>query len=326
MTTIDRRQTTNRAAGSSSRLIARGLRKEYGEVVAVAHVDVELHPGEVLGILGRNGAGKSTSVRLLMGLERPTAGEVAILGEPPATATRHNLVGYCSQDLAIYPTRSVAHNLTFWGELAGLSRADARASALRTAERLGLAPFLTRRANDLSGGYKRRVHLGAALVAGAPALILDEPTAGVDIESRELIVDLVRALADEGHAVLYTSHDLADVERLCDRVMILSRGTVKATGSVQELSQSVGQMVRVELDDRETRDRAREQLERAGHRARLWGSAGLEVQLERTQPASDALAMLTRQDHNLKRVEVLAPGLESIFLRMTRSDDEQGLA
>lgn len=300
-------------------MTAKGLSKRHGETIALLEWNLEMEPGEVLGLLGRNGAGKSTTVRLVVGLDRPTSGEVRVFGERPEVAARANRIGYCGQEIAVYPSRSVAENLIFFSCLAGLGRAEADSVAGRVAERLGLDGQMKRRANELSGGFKRRLHLALALVGDAPLLVLDEPTAGVDIESRELILGLVRQLADQGHTVMYASHDLAEVERLCDRVMILSRGVTRALGTVHDLSSTLGQLVRLEFEDRSHRERARQSLPWA---PRLWGAAGLDVQLDSGQSAAEAIRMIETRGLRLRRAEVVAPGLESVFLQITRAEDE----
>lgn len=297
-----------------------GLTKHYPDALALTDLHLELQRGEIVGLLGRNGAGKSTTVRLVVGLERPTAGHVRVFGLDPSAAARQNCIGYCSQDVAIYASRSVLSNLVFFGQIAGLPRSDAISAAHTVADRLGFSEHLQRPSNDLSGGLKRRLHLGIALVGRAPLLILDEPTAGVDIESRELIIDLVQSLADEGRAILYTSHDLGDVERLCDRVTILSRGVACATGSLKDLAASVGELIRLEFEDRAQRDLARGSLSGA---QRSWGSAGLDIQLDRTQSAAAMISLVQDRGWNVRRIEVLAPGLESIFLQITRGEDDE---
>lgn len=306
--------------GASSPLAAKGLTKRYSSnALALAGLDLEARPGEIVGLLGRNGAGKSSAVRLIVGLEQPTAGEVRVFGCAPSEAARRNRIGYCSQDIAIYPSCSIIENLTFFARLAGFSKSDAAAAGRRMVDRLGLAEHVEGRSSDLSGGFKRRLHLGIALIGGAPLLVLDEPTAGVDVESRELIIDLVRMLADSGRTVIYTSHDLTEVERLCDRLIILSRGVTSAAGTVEELSTSVGQLVRLEFEDRSQRDRARYSLPGT---PRLWGSAGLDLQLDSAQSAAEVMSFIQTRGWRLRKVEVLAPGLESIFLQITRGEDE----
>lgn len=312
---------SDRFSGSPERqpLLVRRLRKTYGATTALADLDLAVQAGEVVGLLGRNGAGKSTTVRQIVGLERPSAGDVRIFNRTPQAAARRNLIGYCSQELAFYPPRSVRENLVLFAQIAGLRRSEAERVSDATATRLEIAGELSTRSNDLSGGYKRRLHLGIALVGGAPLLVLDEPTAGVDIESRELIIDLVRNLAEQGRAVLYTSHDLTEVERICDRVAILSRGVVRAEGTIEELSGSVGQLLRIEFEVRAERDLARSSL-KGGPRIR--GATGLDIQLGRTQSAAETMAMVQQSGWKIRKWEVVAPGLESIFLQITRGEDE----
>ena len=302
-----------------SPLALSGLEKSYANTRVLTRFDLKVARGEVVALLGRNGAGKSTTVRLTVGLERPTAGTIRVFGYEPVEAAKRNLIGYCGQEVGIYPSRTLMENLVFFARIAGKTLPDALSAAKATAGLLGLKAHLERRSGDLSGGFKRRLHLGIALIGEAPLLVLDEPTAGVDVESRELIIDLVRSLAEQGRGILYTSHDLTEVERLCDRVTILSRGTAQLSGTVRELSETIGPLVRIEFEDRSDRELARRSLTGS---PRLWGSVGLDVQLQYGQSSAETISVIQREGWKMRRFEVLAPGLEAMFLWATRSEDE----
>lgn len=305
------------AAPADAALQVRGLRRSYGDVDAVVDLDLEVHPGEVVALLGRNGAGKSTTVRTITGLDRRYNGEVLVFGSPPDVAARQRLIGYCGQEVAVYPTLTVERNLHYPARLAGLAPAAAGAAVDELLVTLGLDEVRTRRANALSGGQKRRLHLAMALVGTAPLLVLDEPTAGVDVDSREAIVALVRSLADRGRAVLYTSHDLAEVERLCDRVVIVHGGRVLASGSIDELSGEVGQLLRFDLASADEVELARKAI---GDRARRRGLTGIDVQLGVDEDPTHLLEISRCEGWDVRRSELVAPGLESIFLRLTDAD------
>jgi ABC-2 type transport system ATP-binding protein len=223
-------------------LDARGVTKAYGTVAALRGVDVRIEPGQILALLGPNGAGKSTFISAVCGLVRPDAGSIRVAGFDPVArsldARRH--LGLAPQELAIYPTLRVRDNLTFLGELKGLRGAASRHRVGELAELLDLAPLLDRRAGDLSGGQQRRLHVAMALLSRPTVLLLDEPTAGVDVESRADILRLVRSLADDGVAVCYSTHYLPEVEALGALTVILRAGRVVARGEPHELARRHG--------------------------------------------------------------------------------------
>ncbi|MEW6072124.1 MAG: ABC transporter ATP-binding protein [Planctomycetota bacterium] len=215
----------------------RGLTRRFGSLTAVDRLDLELRAGERLGLLGPNGAGKSTTIRILSTLLRPTAGEVAVLGlDPIGDGDRLRArIGVVPQELAVYEPLTGRQNLAFFGRLYGLSR-----GALDAAVAQGLAlAGLAERADDLvstySGGMKRRLNLAAALLHAPELVFLDEPTVGIDPQSRNRVFEMVEALAANGVAMIYTSHQLGEVERLCDRIVILDHGRRVAEGTLAAL-------------------------------------------------------------------------------------------
>jgi len=217
-------------------LTLENIRKQYGTIVAVDGLSLTVSRGEVLGLLGPNGAGKSTTVNVAVGLLAPDSGRVAIdgAGDPRVPAVRRQL-GVAPQALALYDMLSGEENLRFFGEVYGLSGA-------RLAERVDWAlrfVGLTDRAPDrvltYSGGMKRRLNLAAALVHDPELILLDEPTVGVDPQSRNQIFDNILELKRVGRTLIYTTHYMEEAERLCDRVAIIDRGRLLALGTVSEL-------------------------------------------------------------------------------------------
>ena len=216
-------------------LDVREIRKSYGTHEVLRGVDLRVEPGQILGLLGRNGAGKSTLITILCGLRRADSGTASICGHRPASADAARLIGYAPQELGIYPDLSVAQNLAAFGELHGLGRREAASRAGEVMELLGLSEKRGQRASHLSGGQQRRLHAGMAIMHRPRLVFMDEPTVGADVEARSQILRAVRQLADDGAAVVYTSHYLAEFEELGSDIAILNEGRIVASGTLEEI-------------------------------------------------------------------------------------------
>jgi ABC-2 type transport system ATP-binding protein len=218
------------------------LCKSFGEIRAVEAVSFEVREGEVYGLLGPNGAGKTTTLSMVCGLLRPDSGEVRVAGRnfwaDPQAARR--LMGVVPQEVAVYEELSARENLEFWGRMAGLGGAEPRARAGEVLDALALTDRAGDAVKKYSGGMKRRVNLGCALMHRPRLLLLDEPTVGIDPQARMKLIEFIRALAAGGSAVLYTTHYLEEAETLCHRIGIIDRGRVHAEGTLGELRQRLG--------------------------------------------------------------------------------------
>ena len=226
-----------------------GLRRRFGDLVAVDGVGFQIAAGETYGLLGPNGAGKTTTISMIAGLLERDAGEVTVAGRPMTTKTvqAKSALGYVPQDLAIYPDLSGLENLLFFARLYGMSRAQARARAREVLEVIGLADRAKDATKTYSGGMKRRLNVGLGLLNYPKLLVLDEPTVGVDPQSRNAILESVAGLSGAGMAVLYTTHYMEEAERLCDRVGIVDHGHLIAEGTPRELVSMVGELDSVVL-------------------------------------------------------------------------------
>ncbi len=221
--------------------------RRYGEVVALDSVSFSVERGEMRGLVGRNGAGKTTAMRIVLGLAEPDAGVVRLNGAAIDDTARRR-IGYMPEERGLYPKMRVADQLDFFGQLSGLSPADARSAATRWIERLGVADRAGDRLDELSLGNQQRVQLAAALVHGPDLLVLDEPFSGLDPVGVDVLSAVLREQVARGAAVVFSSHQLELVEQLCDAVTILDQGRVVADGGIKELrTRHGGRRLRVEV-------------------------------------------------------------------------------
>ncbi len=219
----------------------RGLTRHFGEFVAVDGLDLDVPQGEILGFLGPNGAGKTTSIRMLAGLMRPTSGTVEVLGRVVGAhdPVGRRLIGVCPQENVLYPELTARENLEFAGSLFDVPRKERRERADRLLALLGLSDKKDERAGRLSGGMKRRLTLALALVHDPPVVVLDEPEAGLDPQTRVVVREFIRGLKRD-RTVILTSHNMDEVDRLADRVAIVDQGKLVAVGTPDALKSGMG--------------------------------------------------------------------------------------
>jgi ABC-2 type transport system ATP-binding protein len=218
-------------------LQATDLHKSYGATAAVAGVSLAVSPGEIVGLLGPNGAGKSTTISMICGLVRPDGGTVTIAGEPigeDASAVKRR-IGLVPQELSLYEDLSAIGNLELFGALYGIAGAVLAERMRAALELVGLADHARAKPATFSGGMKRRLNIACALVHDPDVLLLDEPTVGVDPQSRNAIFANIEALRERGKAIVYTTHYMEEAERLCDRIVIMDHGRVVASGTKESL-------------------------------------------------------------------------------------------
>ncbi len=231
-------------------LTASNLRKSFGGLTAVDGVTFGIRKQEIFGLLGPNGAGKTTTIRMLSTVLAPDEGDVTVGGYSAARESDEvrKLVGVCPQELALYPELSAVDNLVFFGRMAGLSGKEARQAAAEQLESVGLTERARDRIDKFSGGMKRRVNLAVALMSRPQLLFLDEPTVGIDPQSRSHIFETVERLRDEGMTVLYTTHYMEEADRLCDLVAIMDHGLLIRLGRPGELKAEIGDPEQVTLE------------------------------------------------------------------------------
>jgi len=231
----------------------KGVIKRYRTHTALDHLDVTVNKGESLGLLGPNGAGKTTAIRVLTGLTSADAGEIKLFGKEMKgqASDIKRKIGVVPQDLALYETLTARDNLEYFGKLYGIRGNELKKRVDGVLEVLGLTDVAKKQPKKFSGGMKRRLNIGCAIIHNPELLILDEPTVGIDPQSRNHILDFVSEVNKQGMTVIYTSHYMEEVERLCSRICIMDAGRVIAGGSVEELTRSVifEESVTVEVKD-----------------------------------------------------------------------------
>jgi ABC-2 type transport system ATP-binding protein len=302
-------------------LQATSLRKAFKDLVAVADVSFAIAPGETYGLLGPNGAGKTTSISMVCGILERDGGEVLIDGRPMTTRSTDTKadIGLVPQDLAIYPDLTARENLWFFGRLYEMSGRDLKVRIDEVLSIIGLAERSDDRAGEFSGGMKRRLNIGIGLLHRPRLLVLDEPTVGVDPQSRNAILESVEALSDEGMAVLYTTHYMEEAERLCDRVGIIDEGEIKAEGTRAELVSMIGERDRVRLTatgDLAAAARALEQTNPVEKASVADGALVLVVDGARGA-LPDMLRRAADSGAQVTGVDVSEPNLEAVFLHLT---------
>lgn len=309
------------STGSGHVLECSGLKKTFGDLVAVDGVGFHIAEGETYGLLGPNGAGKTTCISMICGLLGRDAGEVRVDGRPLTTRSvaPKKAIGYVPQDIAIYPDLSAKENLMFFGRLYGLGGDELKKRVAEVLEIIGLSDRASDKSDEFSGGMKRRLNIGIGLLHRPHLLVLDEPTVGVDPQSRNAILESVEALSTEGMAVLYTTHYMEEAERLCKRVGIIDHGKIVAEGTRRELIELVGQHDRIRL-------RATGDLEAGAKAVRgmdgvmevAVGAEALELIVECAGDSlTTILGVVGEADVSVSSVDIDEPNLEAVFLHMT---------
>jgi ABC-2 type transport system ATP-binding protein len=292
--------------------------KSFGTVQALAGVSFTVREGELFGLLGPNGAGKTTLMSIASALIEPTSGEVRLKNET-LHPTRNDIklrIGIVPQELAIYGELTARENLRFFGELYGVRDLERRAAEVL--ELVGLTERANDRASTFSGGMKRRLNLGVALVHRPTLLLLDEPTAGVDPQSRNHLFEGIRTLNEGGTTIVYTSHYMEEVQSLCTRIGILDHGKLIACDALPRLLELLPGSIRLEVafEHRETLADALEAIPDIGVCASR--GDGVEIQCPRVPAAlTRVMKLLAERGIEPTRLETREPNLERVFLHLT---------
>lgn len=300
---------------------AENLCKYYGSVKAVDGIEFEIQKGEVFGLLGPNGAGKSTTISMISALIPPTKGDIRFMGKSilkdPGELRRK--LGVVPQDIALYPTLTGYENLAFWGSLYGLKGSRLRNRIGEVAEIIGINGRLKDRVDKYSGGMKRRLNIGAALLHKPELLIMDEPTAGIDPQSRNHILDTVLELNRQGMTIIYTSHYMEEVEYLCSRICIMDQGNIIASGTRDELVNIIKGRTRICIRLDKTGAGLEESLRSINGVTEVGFIDGnLAVSGENVDLLfPDIIAKVGESGSRIASIDVNKPSLEAVFLQLT---------
>ena len=297
------------------------LAKRYGEVRAVDGVSFHVRPGEIYGLLGPNGAGKTTTMSMLSGLLQPDEGtilfnEVDLAVDPIGIKSQ---IGVVPQETALYEALSARENLRFWGGLYGLSGGDLNRAVDRALGEVGLTARADDPAKKYSGGMKRRLNLALGLVHSPRAVLLDEPTVGIDPQARANILEVVRSVAKAGTTVIYTTHYLEEAETLCDRIGIMDHGRILAEGTLDELKKQAGEAEVVTVHGSFDAERVGARLE-DGDRVRVIGKEPGKLILATRGSGKGAVELLSKVlsgDLAVDGISIQPPSLNSLFLKLT---------
>ena len=304
-------------------LTVRNLVKKFGELIAVNGISFEIDSGEIFSLLGPNGAGKTTTISILSTLLSPTSGDAEIGGYSVLKQANRvrEIIGIVPQEIALYEDMTALENLKFWGQMVGLDGTVLKNRIHEVLEQTGLVEKADKRVKTFSGGMKRRLNIGVGLLHHPRLLFMDEPTVGIDPQSRRAILDSVKALNQEGMTILYTTHYMEEAQELSDRVGIIDHGQLIALGTQQELVTQVGEKETLILQ-------FDEDISSAGLEITLRGVAGVEMTVSEnhsmrltTPSAEDILPevvrICTEGGYKIRSLQIEEPNLEAVFLQLT---------
>ncbi len=304
-------------------LEARSLVKKYGDFTAVKGISFDIQEGEIFSLLGPNGAGKTTTILMLSTLYVPTSGEATVGGhsitkEPMAV---RNLIGVVPQDLALYEDLTARENLSFWGQMYGLSGKTLNTRIDEVLKQISLTDKAKQRVKTYSGGMKRRVNIGVGLLHKPKLLFMDEPTVGIDPQSRRAILDSVKELNRQGMTVLYTTHYMEEAAELSDRVGIIDHGELIALGTQAELTKQVGEMetLILHIDESEDPERLAAAIRTLSgvKKADVTDHTVTVIVPEAEEALAPAVTKANELGIKIHSVDMREPNLEAVFLHLT---------
>jgi ABC-2 type transport system ATP-binding protein len=304
-------------------LEVKDLVKKYGDFTAVKGISFDIKEGEIFGLLGPNGAGKTTTISMLSTLYAPTSGDATVGGhsvtkEPMAV---RNLIGVVPQELALYDDLTARENLVFWGQMYGLSGKTLKRRVDEVLEQIGLADKARNRVKTYSGGMKRRVNIGVGLLHKPSLLFMDEPTVGIDPQSRRAILDSVKALNQQGMTVLYTTHYMEEAEEISDRVGIIDHGELIALGTQAELNRQVGEKdtLVLHIDENQNGEDLAVAVRKIKGvlKADITDHTVAVIAQEAEEIMAPVITTANELGVKIRSVDIQEPNLEAVFLSLT---------
>ena len=297
------------------------LDKQFGDIHAVNQISFQVERGEIFSLLGPNGAGKSTSISMISGLLPPDAGDAKILGHSITqdSANAKSRIGIVPQEIALYEDLSARENLDFWGKMYGLRGQALQQRIDEVLEMIGLVDRQKDRVEKYSGGMKRRVNIGVALLHKPDVIIMDEPTVGIDPQSRRHILDGVKALQAEGATILYTTHYMEEAQELSDHIAIMDKGKIIASGTHDALVRLIGHQDRIDLQLSESSEELLTDWQELPTVTNVASENGTVTVL--AEDSNVVLPLLFERsntfDIRITAVDVQEPNLETVFLHLT---------
>lgn len=304
-----------------SLLEIRKVSKRFKDVLAVDDITFSVEKGEIFGLLGPNGAGKSTTISMISTLLKPTKGDIFYNGESIVKKPKliQQTLGVVPQEIALYPTLTGYENLKFWGHAYGLRGKALKSRVEEVSEIIGLHDRLKSKVDKYSGGMKRRLNIGAALMHKPQLLIMDEPTVGIDPQSRNHILDTVLKLNKEGMTIVYTSHYMEEVEQLCTRISIMDRGKIIASGTKDQLINMIDEKNKIVLKFDDVNENLINKINQLDYvknmkivedEITLFTNNGENV-------LKDIIDKTSETNSSLLSIDIKKPNLESVFLHLT---------
>lgn len=297
------------------------ISKQYGDITALNNFCLILKKGEVLGLLGPNGAGKTTLISILSGTTRDFSGSVTFKNQDLfANRSLKNHIGIVPQDMAFYDELNAMDNLMFWGGLYDVPRSELKKRASELLELVELGARSKEPVKNFSGGMKRRLNIAIGLVHEPELLLLDEPTVGIDVQAKVNILDIIKQVGKKGTSVIFTTHQLAEVEQICSRIAIMDKGIILAQGTLAELIKIVGEKELVEVEGEFSADQVSDLLKKASNE----GTEILAVSDNMVHLAVNDTGEIPRlMEHLFKHhirvadLKIKSPNLEAVFLKLT---------
>lgn len=295
------------------------LYKDYGNHIAVDGIDLKIQRGQIYGILGPNGAGKSTTIGMICGLIKKTSGEVIYEEETNKIRKWKENIGIVSQDFALYWDLTAEENISFFCSLYGFKGQDLKYRTAKTLDFVGLTDVKNKKASEFSGGMKRRLNIGCAIAHSPKLIIMDEPTVGIDPQSRNHILESVLKLRDEGATIIYTSHYMKEVDDICDRIAIIDRGHIIAEGTSDELKNLIGDKNTLNISVAKRINGLEDILKEVTgvEKVAFLDNEYKITTLKSSNLISNLVAVISDNGGDIKNIVNEEPSLETVFLALT---------